>query len=512
MPRLTVILMFPFLILPALPVAQVIHPPGEAEERQQAAYLRPPGAGEAKLPPIHRAAPLDRVLCVAWLTSPEIRMAYNEWVAALERVPQAGALDFPRLQIGINTDAVATAVDMLRFQAEQMFPAWGKRPTRAARALREAEAAGWRFLASLRTMRSEVATRYAELLQARKRTRVEEENVHLAREVLDLSTRSFATGTGSRQDVMKNEIAVAEAETEARAAQIEERRAVAELNAAVSRPSDVEIGEVSLPASRWSPRVRREALHFFAERNPELAALAAELEARGADVVLARMERRPDFSVGLDYKAEREMTEMGGKTGLKTVERMFMAGITLPLNFQKIRAQEREAVAMHAAQQARETAARIETMMKIAVAMATLDDADRILADYRDGLIPRQRQLVQLQTNTYATGETPILDVLDSRRMLIQSERLVVRAEAERVKALAELEALAATDLLRPEKRAPGFRPGWPAPAAADGDTSPTLAPLPKATLPGATKPRDSGTTLGAALRPGVPSREANRS
>ena len=81
-----------------------------------------------------------------------------------------------------------------------------------------------------------------------------------------------------------------------------------------------------------------ELLGYAAERNPELAALAAEAKGRASAVELARLAYVPDLELSFELQG--------------SMERMLMGAITLPLQVPRIRAGIDEAKAMRRAAQA----------------------------------------------------------------------------------------------------------------------------------------------------------------
>lgn len=449
----------------------VLHPEGELEERLSAIQNRPPDCDERGLPNLARRAPIGDVLRCAFLGNPGIRTEFNEWVAALERVPQAGALANPSLSLSLDAqyllgfdpmrrlgiqkpgemqmkppggdwmtmrtremEGSGRFLDAVGLGFEQMFPGAGKRQARAEKALLEARAAGLRFLNAERELRQAVIAAYAELLYNRRRADVEEENVRLFREIRDITLNNLAAGIGNQADVLKSEVSITEAETDLRAVRVEEPRLRAQLNALLGRRADAKFGELMGVEVKWTKKKAPELLELAVWNNPELSALAAEIQSQGASVLLAELEYNPDFSLG---------------TNIGAMQQMLMAGVSLPIYRERIEAGIREAVATRAAAQTRWSSAVFQTMARLIASLTEIEDAERILEDYGDKLVPQLRELVRVQLETYGAGEGAFLDILDTRRSFIQSARLLIRAEAERLQALAMLEEVTGANLIR---------------------------------------------------------------
>lgn len=450
--------------------ASIVHPPGEYAEQVKAIELRPPG-NEVAVPELNKDAPIREVLCCGFARSPKLRAAFNDWVAALERVPQAGALPDPQFNLSLDAqyllgfdplrrlglqsgkrvtmkpeggkerdstmrehDGSGRLLDALGFGYSQDFPGAGKRAARADQALAEARATGLRFLQTERELRRDILKAYAELLLNRRRVEVEKENTRLLREIYDITLNNLSAGVGNEADILKSEISITEAETELRAVEIEEPRLTGILNALIARNAEESFGRLSSVKTEWEVKKADELLKIAICYNPELAALQADVDKQNAAIVLARLERNPDFTLG---------------TNIGTMQQMLMAGLSLPINSERIEAQIREAQAGSAAAQNRHSAGVFDAMAKLVSALSNVKDSQRILEDYGDKLVPQLRELVALQIGVYGSGTgATFLDILDTRRSFIQSERLIIQAEAERLKSMAELEEIAGANLL----------------------------------------------------------------
>ena len=98
------------------------------------------------LPDLGTAAGLPQVLDYAFLSNGELEAAYREWRAALARVPQAGALNDPRLEFGFlfspgAFDTFRSIIDNVSLMLTREFSASGKRDAKAEQALAQARAA-----------------------------------------------------------------------------------------------------------------------------------------------------------------------------------------------------------------------------------------------------------------------------------------------------------------------------------------------------------------------------------
>ena len=71
-----------------------------------------------------------------------------------------------------------------------------------------------------------------------------------------------------------------------------------------------------------------------------------------------------------------------------------------------------------------------------------LDDAARQVALYRDTLLPRAREGLEVTRTAYRSGSASVLDLIDSERALLEFETGYWRACRDHHQSLARLEAL----------------------------------------------------------------------
>ncbi|MBM3335542.1 TolC family protein [Candidatus Sumerlaeota bacterium] len=424
---------------------RVIVPKGEPVERAKAAEAEGVFAVAVNKRPLLNlttSVTLPAVLEYAFNSNGDIEAAYREWRAAIERVPQAGALPDPRLDFSVmfgpdNLKSFSSFVPGIRLMATQDFPARGKRAARAELALDEAQAAGERFRAAKYRLQKQVVQAYADAALNESLLRQTSETLRLLREAHEVALHRFHVmaekGAGEGLgDLRKIEVEIQTAESEQRSLHIERDKLAAQLNGILNRPPDAALGALVFPAIARPGATDADLFARAVRHNPELAALRKEIEARGAAQALAELEKRPDYGVG---------------GGIESLSPALTAGLTLPVNRARIRAAIAEALAMRRAAESRLRAASSDVQARVVMALAGIRDAERILADYRGQIIPKTRELLQSQITTYGSGGGDLLDILDTQRLLVDFQRLILRAETDRLRLLAELEEAMGEDL-----------------------------------------------------------------
>ena len=384
------------------------------------------------LPALSEAAALTDVLAYAFRSNAELEMAYFDWAAALARVPQAVALPDPVL----SYEYLFAAEKMQRWDRTtlgvgQMIPYPGKLTGAGRVALAEAVAARRRLEDRKFSLQAELVAAWHELWLVDRNAEVDEANLSLLRQVVAVTRQLVAVNRAPQADASKLDLEVASAENQLLTRRAERSAALAMLNALLSRPVDAPLRPTS-PVTPSPLPSDAELLALAAERNPELAALAAEAKGRASAVELARLEYVPDLEISFELQG--------------SMERMLMGAITLPLQVPRIRAGIDEAKAMRRSAQAALRARKDQLGARVALELFLARDSERQLALFRDSLLPRARDVVTATEMGYATGSRSFLEFLDAQRSLLELERMQVELEATNATAVAGLEAVCALD------------------------------------------------------------------
>jgi cobalt-zinc-cadmium efflux system outer membrane protein len=422
-----------------------VHPQGEREERHAAIKageeLRGalPDEERPKLPDAPTGKDLVRY---ALATNGDVEKAYWEWRAAIEQIPQDGTqatnlalfagtsitdggTSSDRTNIGLGNDPMADIVLPSKLSAA------GKR------ALENARAVGFRYRKAQFDLRSRVVSAYADYVLGTELVRLQESDIRLLDATVSVADARSRTGGGSQRDLFKtrNELDLAMSEIATGKSTLKSQLAALNIllgrqpNTPITLPSDLEKREhLNVDDAQ--------ILSAAARDNPELAALAREVEAGRDTIKLAKLQYLPDIS-------------LTGLTDLKGTTQTLSGMITVPLfRYEAIKAAVDQANAHLSAAEASRRQMRINTAGKVVQDLVTIRDAERQLDVLANSIVPRTEQLVQLTRAAYETGQASLTELLDAQRSLIVIRRLVANIEVLCWKRTAELEAAIGRELI----------------------------------------------------------------
>jgi len=383
---------------------------------------------------------LSQLIAAVLGHNPMIQSARAKWLAARERIPQAGAWE--DLKVGTNVvlgrfvSVPANAFTDQMVSVEQMIPLSGKNRSKeraaaaeAVGAFEEARRQELDIVAKAKTNYYEIANLY-QLLDINK---ADEASLIQSR---DATRAKFEVGTQTQADLLladNERQKIIEARRDLEQKLSDQQSALNVLMnrnpfAPMGRPTENE--ENSLPAP--TERLRQLVL----ANRPEVREAKAKVTMAKAKLELARREWIPDPTVSLEAErynaASQVLSQVGGSVS-----------INIPwLNSKKYRAEEREAQNELSAAVSEVQGAQTEALGLLRNQLEKIETLHHHIELYRDNLLPTARQTVDSYQADYETNKATLLSLLSSQRNLRDLETMYYQDLSDYRVALAELESL----------------------------------------------------------------------
>jgi outer membrane protein, heavy metal efflux system len=382
-------------------------------------YPVPASAQESQVLP----SPLriEQVLQLAREHRPEIAGARARAQAFAQRPAIVSALDDP--MVAPSVDHLPFMLDGadVSFTVEQRFPLSRVRSNRRRAA--EAESLGAKAEVDRVELDVELdATQAFLMLQERRgMASVLEEQRALAQQFLRAATARYAAGTGGQSDALRAEIEVSRLDGALRSIAAEVRAAEVMLNSSLGRSAEAPVPVLDSSISTATPPEAATVRAAALGARPELRAGNAEINRAQAEISVMQSMYAPMAVIrtGPAYT----MDEGSGW--------MMMVGISIPIWRGKLRAGVAEAESM-----ARMAEADLQSMRRMieGEALATREQVigsrERFLS-LRDEIIPRARQAIDPTLAGYASGQLPLVSVIDAAQVLRTSEGELTSAQFE---------------------------------------------------------------------------------
>jgi len=394
-----------FSLVLSLAVALVVRPARAAEETAQVtldeavALLRRQSpellAGALKV----RAAQGD-VTTARLYPNPTLSFGAGNFPIGRTNPPGIGAGDTVNEQVGIGQELVL----------------WGKRGERIAAAHGRMAAAGAERADLDRRLVFEVRARFVRTLVAGERLRLARENLTHYRETVRVSRERADAGEISAAEFDKIALEQRGFEHEVADAEIERRQAVAELLPLLGLDvADlVPVGELRLPAARTdTDALVSEALR----RRPDLTAAERAAEAAEAALRLARAERWPNVTVGVQYTHDE--FQVAGN-----LANSLGANFSLPLplvNRNQGEIERAEAEALIARREVQKLRLGIPQEVRTAVTSYTV--AGERVRRFEEAFLRQSEDARRAAEVSYREGAISLLEFVEAERTFIQTQR-----------------------------------------------------------------------------------------
>lgn len=268
--------------------------------------------GAAELAPPEFFAPNEELrgyLIEAAENHPALKMLHEEWLAALERVPQAQSLDDPmfRFDYVLRSPAGWGRYEMM---LSQMFPWFGTLRARGEKAMVEAEAALDRFYAERNQLFSKVKSAYFDYAYLGESIRVVEAQLEVLDYAESVVTARYSLGIGGQEDLLR--LQTKRSQVQDRLEEFRQMRPAwaARLNQAIGRETG---GELPWPQSAILPAEPPPAPVIVARiraANPELRESDHLIEGQAKEITLARKAGYPNFTFGISYMDMKDVRNM----------------------------------------------------------------------------------------------------------------------------------------------------------------------------------------------------------
>ena len=389
---------------------------------------------------------LDNYLVEAAENNPGLKATFNEYMAALQKVPQVGALPDPQISFGYFIQPVETKVgpQKARISASQMFPWFGTLGARKDVATEMARSKYEQFREARSRLFYDVKSTYYNLYFIQRAIGIATENIDILHTFRKLSLTKVESGKASSADVLRVEMKIADLENEL--ALLRDNFFATQagfnllLNVEAHRIVNVpdSLTDIGLEMSREA------VLDSIRERNPEVLRLNFAEASYQKQEIVAGNSGKPSFSIGFDYLVvEKDRNSMASVSNPGKDAFIFPTiGITIPLYRKKYTAMVKEAALM-------QKSVHNKKLNKINILESTYEKADK---DYRDsdrriGLYLAQsdkaeRTLDILET-LYETEGKDFEDVLTMEQQFLKYKLELEKARSDKGAAIAFIHYLA---------------------------------------------------------------------
>ncbi|MEO0377413.1 MAG: TolC family protein [Cyanobacteria bacterium P01_A01_bin.17] len=385
------------------------------------------------------ALSLQESLTRAETSNPGLQAMREQIFAAEERVSGSTALPDPKLQLTYFGESVETRTGPQEaiYSISQTVPWPRKLSTRKAFAVSQADVAQLRYLHRLSQLKRDVAQTYVELAYLDKAVESTEANLRLIDDTVSIVEAQVQSGA-SINALLRFEVERERLRDELDRIGQQQVEAKARLAAMIFADLK-ELGEsFDFPKLSAVPD-EGSLMELLQNSNPELILLRQGITTLEEQVKLSRLDRYPDFTVGLNY------IQVGNEGTAPDAGRDPWAltfAVNVPIWESKNRAAISESLANKRAheQSIRERVLLLEAELRALVSKSA--DSERRAQRYEQSLIPLAQQALENSQSAYESSQVSVLELIDSERALLDLNLTYWRAVASALQADAAIHAL----------------------------------------------------------------------
>jgi outer membrane protein TolC len=377
------------------------------------------------IPPLDAHAGLSNYLRFAILTHPQVRAAFLDWAASVERITVERSLPDPRLTFqAYITDVLTSLMPGLM----QDLPGPGKLNAAANVAAAESNARFFAFETTILRTAFSVKQAYYQLWFLDEKIRINRQTLALLADLEKSARARNEVGQSTLQDVYRAQIEQDKVTTEITNLEESRRPLTAQFKGALGLTRDQPDPAMPIRFETTPFDLNGDGLLETAfARNPRLRAMEAEVRMAEASMALARKSKVPDFSAGLQAEVYEPPFYWP------------QASMSLPIWRDKIAAQIAAAQAGRHAAEARLSSEQIMITVDFAMKIFDYREVTRNLALLRDNLIPKAGKSLEIARAGYMSGQTDFFNLMDAQRSLLNFQLEEVEARTRREIILADL-------------------------------------------------------------------------
>ncbi len=386
---------------------------------------------------------LDDYVAYALLNNAGLEAAFNRWRTALEEIPQARTLPDPRFNYRYFIENVETRTgpqeNMLGLS--QAFPWFGELDLKGEMAVEAARTMQARFEQQRLLVTYQVIAAYAEYAYQSAATEIVRENRDLVKHLEEVARTSFRAGNADSADVIRAQVELGRLEDRLLSAEALEPPLRSRLNALLNRPAHAAVPGVVLPATDPLQLGRDELQRLLLAANPELHALQHEVARNRTGIDLAKTDRYPDFTLGVDY------TDVGTSPFSNAPDEsddILSVGVsvTLPIWAEKNDAVVGEALSRFGSATKQRVDRENALKAELELALFQYEDAVRKVDLYRNTLLPKAEESLGATLTAFQGNTASFTDLIDAERVLLEFQIQDARAQADQAIRRAQIELL----------------------------------------------------------------------
>ena len=392
---------------------------------------------------------LPQLEAIAVSQNPQLRRLAQESEAARAKVGYVDGLPDPTIGANIFAAPIETAAGSQRANLTigQMIPWLERLDAQAQQACFEAMALQQVHASERLRVVGDVRALWYRLYVIGQEIQIASANQELLESLIEVANARVSTGKATQGDVLVGTLEYSKLEEQLVTLRQQQVSAFAKINRLLGRDADVSItspAELEIALPTWDHQMLRQ---MAVEHQPDIRAARIRTQATRWGLEVARLKRRPDFSVNASWFAIDNNRPPSTVVDVGDDAWSLGASVSIPLWDRKYDAIEREASWKHSASHASvdEAVQRYDSILRDLWEQAKAADETATL--YRETILPQAKDTLEADQQSYVNGTVDFDRVIRDVRNLLTLELGYHRALGQLATAIARIEQSVGTSL-----------------------------------------------------------------
>lgn len=363
---------------------------------------------------------LQGYLLEAAENNPGLKAKFNEYMAAMEKVPQAGGLPDPQFAFGYFIQPVETRLGPQRatFGLNQAFPWFGTLGAKKDAASEMAMSKYALFENAKSNLFFEVKTAYYQYYFMDKAIAITRENMEILRIFRNLSLVKIEAGSASVVDELRVELELNDLENQL-AYFVDSKDVLrTRFNDLLHRDADAAIEVPKELEPQALPYPDRTVLDSIYSNNREIKAMDHRINAFMKEEVVAEKEGLPKFSLGVNYIVIGENSGSSVADNGKDAILFPSVGLSIPIYRKKYKSRIQEVSYLQKAETERVSEKKTALHTLFRQTFRDFEDSGRRIA-LNEKQAEIARQVLDILITSYSTNSRDFEEVLRIERQLL---------------------------------------------------------------------------------------------
>ena len=376
--------------------------------------------------------PTIEYLKIAAENNPELKAVFNQYLATLERMPQAKALPDPTVMFNVFASPVETRVGAQNagISLNQAFPWFGQLRSQEQAVAMLAKARFEVFEETKNRLFFDVRAEYFDLYVLEAAIDIVEENIVFLESFRELASVRLESATGSAVDLLRVEMDLEELNNQLLYLEDTRSPIQARFNELLNTDTPVEIVIPDTLATIAFSEGKNILLDSIIVQNPLLRGLDYELLALDSEIDVAQKMGLPSFNLGLSYINISERSGVDIPDNGKDALIFPQVGVRIPLYRKKYQSMVKEKELLKTSVNYKKEDKENELKTALESSWRDYSDAVRRVGLYQR-LIRYATQSLDILVAQYTTAGADFEEVLRMERQLLRYELELEKARAD---------------------------------------------------------------------------------